>query len=146
MLQLADISRGVSPFPSRLGNLSISSHFCLSRGWEYCIKRKEGAGRDREVASLVMFPVCIYTASNSQLGSTFSVFGSRSVQLNQISRTPPTAVRAEPNFKSVTWVVCECVSPAIDPLGTPLKVTITTHPVPGRPWVSQQLNSSSWFS
>ena len=37
-------------------------------------RREEGMGRDRMVASLAMFLVCIYTTPNSQLGSTFSVF------------------------------------------------------------------------
>ena len=46
--------------PSRLGELSVSSHFCLSRGWECCgTKRKEEMGRDGEVGSLIMFLVCI---------------------------------------------------------------------------------------
>jgi len=58
MLQLADILRGVSPFPSRLGDLPVSSRYCLSRGWKYCRYQEEGGGGERQrsyLASLVHY-------------------------------------------------------------------------------------------
>ena len=56
-----------------------------------------------------------------------------------------TAVCAERNFRSVTWIVCEPVSLTIDPLDPPLK--FEAHHLPADfSTTEDKLNNSSRFS